>query len=72
MLSKREVQRGQAGNPVAVPITRADIGDFLGLTTETVSRTFTQLKRKGVITILPGGKVDLVDRAALEEIAEGF
>ena len=72
MLSKRQVHRGGNGDPVAVPITRADIGDFLGLTTETVSRTFTQLKRKGVIVILPGGRVELADRPALEEIAEGF
>jgi CRP/FNR family transcriptional regulator len=72
MLSKRQVHRGGNGDPVAVPITRADIGDFLGLTTETVSRTFTQLKRKGIIAILPGGRVELADRPALEEIAEGF
>jgi CRP/FNR family transcriptional regulator len=72
MLSKRQVQRGGSGDPVSVPITRADIGDYLGLTTETVSRTFTQLKRKGVIAILPGGRVELADRSAMEETAEGF
>jgi CRP/FNR family transcriptional regulator len=72
MLSKRQVQRGGNGDPVAVPITRADIGDYLGLTTETVSRTFTQLKRKAIIAILPGGRVELADRPGLEEIAEGF
>ena len=72
MLSRRSVQRGQNGNPVAVPMSRNDIGDFLGLTTETVSRTFTQLKQGGSINLLPGGKVEMADRARLEDIAEGL
>ena len=72
MLSRRSVQRGQNGNPVAVPMSRNDIGDYLGLTTETVSRTFTQLKQGGSISLLPGGKVELADRARLEDIAEGL
>ncbi len=72
MLSRRATQRGQAGDPVSVPMSRNDIGDYLGLTTETVSRTFTQLKQGGIITLLQGGKVALADRARLEDIAEGL
>ena len=71
MLSGRAVRRGQAENPVSVPMTRADIGDYLGLTTETVSRTFTQLKKSGIIALLPDGKVQLNGRERLEEFAEG-
>jgi CRP/FNR family transcriptional regulator len=71
MLSERAVRRGQTDNPVSVPMTRADIGDYLGLTTETVSRTFTQLRQGGMITSLPGGKVRLNGRERLEEVAEG-
>ena len=72
MLSRRSVQRGQNADPVAVPMSRNDIGDYLGLTTETVSRTFTQLKQGGSINLLPGGKVEMADRARLEDIAEGL
>ena len=32
-------------------MTRADIGQYLGLTLETVSRTFTSLQKKGIISI---------------------
>ncbi len=71
MLSGRAVRRGQTENPVSVPMTRADIGDYLGLTTETVSRAFTQLKKSDIIALLPDGKVQLNGRERLEEFAEG-
>lgn len=72
MLSKRARLRGQTENPVPVPMSRTDIGDYLGLTTETVSRTFTQLKQDGTIQLLPNHEVRLARREALEEIAGGF
>ena len=53
---------------VALPMGRADIADHLGLTVETVSRTMTQLRRDGVIDILPG-KIILRDRRALADAA---
>ena len=34
-----------------LPMRRADIADFLGVTTETVCRTLTQLRKNGVIAI---------------------
>lgn len=34
-----------------LPLTRSDIGDFLGLTIETVSRQLTRLRSEGVIRI---------------------
>jgi CRP/FNR family nitrogen fixation transcriptional regulator len=34
---------------VDLPMSRMDIGDYLGLTIETVSRVFTRLKEKGII-----------------------
>ena len=35
--------------PVSIPMTRQEIADYLGLTLETVSRAFSQLKRDGIV-----------------------
>ena len=53
-------------------MSRTDIGDFLGLTTETVSRTFTQLKQEGIVNLMPNHQVKLSQREALEDIAGGY
>ncbi|MDJ0683905.1 MAG: helix-turn-helix domain-containing protein [Alphaproteobacteria bacterium] len=69
-LSKRAASRGEDPSVVHVPMSRSDIGDYLGLTTETVSRNFTQLKTKGVIRLLEGGMVHLPDLERVRELAE--
>lgn len=71
MLSERARRRGYKDNPVSVPMSRSDIADYLGLTTETVSRTFTQLKTSRAISLLEGGKVRINDLDNLSELAEG-
>jgi CRP/FNR family nitrogen fixation transcriptional regulator len=39
------------GDRIALPMTRQDIADYLGLTIETVSRTLHDLERRGAIKI---------------------
>ncbi|OAN55199.1 Crp/Fnr family transcriptional regulator [Paramagnetospirillum marisnigri] len=70
-LSMRAERAGQPGSPVALPMSRADIADYLGLTIETVSRTFTQLKRDNIIGLPDSGHCVLNDWQALKELAEG-
>jgi CRP/FNR family transcriptional regulator len=54
---------------VPLPMTRLDIGDYLGLTVETVSRMMTRMAREKAIVIVPDG-VRLLDVARLERLAE--
>lgn len=54
---------------VDLPMSRTDIADYLGLTTETVSREITKLKSAHTIRLLEGGRVELVDRDMLSELA---
>ena len=60
-------QHGASGT-LPLPMSRQDIADYLGLTIETVSRTFTKLERDGVIEIISGG-VRLLDPARAEALA---
>lgn len=53
-----------------LPMTRADIADYLGMALETASRAFTQLKRLGAISEPDNHVVAIADRARLKEIAE--
>ena len=48
-----------------LPLSRADIGDFLGLTIETVSRQMSKLKADGVIGIENYRQVSVPDLARL-------
>jgi CRP/FNR family transcriptional regulator len=69
--SRRNVRMGQNPVELVLPMTRADIGDFLGLTIETVSRTFTKLRMQGLIELPQSNRVRLVHIAELEALAAG-
>ena len=53
---------------VSLPMGRQDIADFLGLTIETVSRTFTKLEREKLIVIVPDG-VRVLDPKRFDALA---
>ena len=72
MLSRRQTSRGMEENPIKVPMSRADIADYLGLTIETVSRTLTQLKKNGVISLPDNSHVHVTDLDRLDDMAEGL
>ena len=53
------------GHRVALPFSRQQIADVLGLTIETVSRQFTRLKSEGIIDLPSRREVAILDREAL-------
>ncbi|MGE5510452.1 MAG: helix-turn-helix domain-containing protein [Bacteroidota bacterium] len=70
-LSRRNDRNGQDPTSFELPMTRMDIGDFLGLTIETVSRTFTKLKALGLIELPHCNHVRLLDTDELASLADG-
>ena len=53
-----------------LPMSRYDIADYLGLTMETVCRTFTAFRRAGIIALPTPQRVELRDRNALETMCD--
>ena len=54
-----------------IPLRRGEIADYLGVTIETVSRTFSRLQRDGLIAIEHGNGVKILDRPKLAAMAIG-
>jgi CRP/FNR family transcriptional regulator, anaerobic regulatory protein len=52
-----------------LPLSRADIADYLGLTIETVSRQITRLKIAGVIRLVNNRLIEVPDLDALSRVA---
>jgi CRP-like cAMP-binding protein len=57
---------------LSLQMPRSDIADYLGVTTETVSRTFSKFAKRGLIDLNGRRDICLKDFPALERLAEGL
>ncbi len=72
ILARRAQANGGPAGPVLtieLPVTREAIGDYLGLTIETVSRQLTGLRKAGVIELSDARTLRVPDLAALLDAA---
>ncbi len=70
-LTEAQERRGRAGPVYSLPATRSDIGEFLGLTLETVSRAISSFRKRGWIRLHGHSGIELVDREALVSLGSG-
>ncbi|MDX1694385.1 MAG: fumarate/nitrate reduction transcriptional regulator Fnr [Ketobacteraceae bacterium] len=69
-ISARHQKRGLSPTVFRLPMSRNDIGNFLGLAVETVSRVFTRLQKQSVIAV-EGKEVEICDARQLCHISSG-
>lgn len=69
-LSAKNAKWHRPPNPVDLSMNRSDIADYLGLTIETVSRTFTRMRNDGVIDLPESSHVVITNMELLKELAE--
>ena len=63
-------ERGVPGlEEFELPMSRADTGDYLGLTIETVSRMFSKLRKKEILLIPNVHTIRIIDWNALARLA---
>ncbi len=68
-LSARFSDHGEINDSVPLPMGRGDIADHLGLTMETVSRTFTKLRQQQLIALPQLHLVQILDFPGLRKLA---
>ena len=71
-LRRRYRENGIADDAIALPMGRGDIADHLGLTVETVSRSFTRLRNQGLVALPDPQHVKILDDDGLAELAHAL
>lgn len=66
-LLRRHRARGYSATEISLRMTRREIGNFLGLKLETVSRAFSKLQRKKLIET-ERKEIRILNLAALESL----
>ncbi len=69
-LTQRLKSRGFSSHSVLLRMTREEIGSYLGLKLETVSRAFSKLQEDGVLQVRQR-QIDVLDPEALQKLVNG-
>ncbi|MGH1469836.1 MAG: fumarate/nitrate reduction transcriptional regulator Fnr [Cellvibrionaceae bacterium] len=69
-ISSRNNRRNLSATHFRLPMSRAEIGNYLGLTVETVSRVLSRLQKNHLITA-DKKEITLLDLAKLRDLAQG-
>ncbi|WP_022728667.1 helix-turn-helix domain-containing protein [Fodinicurvata sediminis] len=66
---QRQLRHDSDESCITLPMTRGDIADYLGLTLETVSRSFSRLRQEQIIEVRETYRVALLDFTRLQALS---
>ena len=67
-IANRNMRRKLSGTRFRLPMSRADIGNYLGLTVETVSRVFGRFQKQNLL-LVDKKEIEILDFERLRELA---
>lgn len=70
-LSARYKARGYSAKVFRLSMSRSEVGNYLGLAVETVSRVFTRFQQMGLLAA-NGKQIEILDHAQLCTLAGGL
>jgi CRP/FNR family transcriptional regulator len=67
-ISSRNARRKLSSTQFRLPMSRVDIGNYLGLTVETVSRVFSRMQKMGILQV-DNKEIEILDLEGLRKMA---
>jgi CRP/FNR family transcriptional regulator len=65
-------QGAATGTEFSFPMLKKDMANHLNLTSETVSRTLRRMAESGMIELLDGNRIRILDASSLQDLVEGL
>ena len=70
LLEQLQTARGESTTEIYLPMNRSDIGEYVAMSLEAVSRAFRSLTTRGIIESRDRRHLKIIDRAAFETLAD--
>jgi CRP-like cAMP-binding protein len=68
MLEQFQAARGESARELNLPMSRSDIADYVGMSLESVSRSFRTLKSRRIVDFSSRRQARILDRHQLETL----
>jgi CRP-like cAMP-binding protein len=70
LFEQLQAARGESTTEIYLPMSRSDIGEYVGMSLEAVSRAFHSLAARGIIKSRDRRHLKIIDRTAFENVAD--
>ena len=64
-MASRNARRNLSASQFRLPLSRVDLGNYLGLTVETISRVFSRMQKNGILCV-DNKEIEILDQEALQ------